>query len=374
MYQRDAQHTGQSQYPGPQTPDLAWRYDAVGAVLGCGPVVGPEGAVYVGDVSGTVHAVTRDGSRLWTAKLADTLTACPVVTASGALCVATEGHEVCLLGTEGEVRWRVPVSGAGAAAPLTMAPGSGVVYIPIPSRHTVVKLSTDGQIRGQDDVPGATPWLVAITPDGACYIGSGGDHGGIVALKPDATQWWASQTEKPTRALVVDREGRTYAATDGGMVHALSSEGHTLWQYDTESGALGAALDNNRRLYVTCEDGSVHAVSLGGVREWRFGGDGTMLCEPAVDVDGNTYVASISGSVYCLRPDGSLKWRYSATAGFGAGALAMGGPGRLYAASVGGGLYAFGGGQAGPLPTGEGRSARDTAAMRRRALPPRRVG
>ena len=109
--------------------------------------------------------------------------------------------------------------------------------------------------------------------------------------------------------------------TLGNDLTAVSSEGYERWLYNA-SKALSAniAIGPDSRIYIgevgsgsSGEDNDYELIavnSLGG-KMWSFQCMEPILAGPIVDANGEVYIATRDGSIYCVNPDGTQNWQMS---------------------------------------------------------------
>ena len=114
-----------------------------------------------------------------------------------------------------------------------------------------------------------------------------------------------------------DAQGNSYWGSVDLFAFSLDPDGHERWQtpfagYVTSSPALGS----DGTVYVGAFDGKLHALDPDtGTERWSFPTASHIYSSAALasDAQGNTtaiYIGSADGTVYAVRPDGSLIWRY----------------------------------------------------------------
>jgi outer membrane protein assembly factor BamB len=106
--------------------------------------------------------------------------------------------------------------------------------------------------------------------------------------------------------------GAIVVGTTAGQVVALDREGRQLWT-STATGPVSSTpaegLDGN--VYVSSDDGRLTALDpeTGAVR-WRVQTGGPFRASPIIDTAGRIYIGSQDRFVYCIDPDGSVRWQH----------------------------------------------------------------
>ena len=157
---------------------------------------------------------------------------------------------------------------------------------------------------------------VAIGPDATIYAGNTG--GGAYAIHPNGTQRWLYQAGNSVWTTpAFGPGGVTYWGSVDLHAFALDSAGQPKWSrtvagYVTSSPAIGS----DGTVYVGAFDRQLHALDpQTGADRWSYTTGEHIYGSPALaqDSQGRTtaiYIGSADGSLYALRPDGSLIWRY----------------------------------------------------------------
>jgi len=249
MYQHDPQHTGQSEYVGPQTTENRF-FDIVSAphYLGCAqPVIGSNGMVYLavrdnqdGSIIGRLYALNSDGITMWQFDLGG-IPSTPAIGTDGTIYVQTAFGKVYAISPNGSEKW-------------TFQCESGY------------------------------PCGITIGPDGTIYVPA---YPGLYALNPDGTKKWLYQ------------EGYYLWPSTGYMWFREVAIGPNGTIYAVFPGVVGM---------VDCVAGSIHAIDPNGTLKWKSVPGGYNLGAPSVGQDGTIYVAGTY--LYAYNPDnGELLWK-----------------------------------------------------------------
>ena len=106
----DARHGGAAEGIGPAAGTIRWRRRLEGPVTP-GPVVGPDGTIYVASNAGVLHALDpATGKDRWVydsgqSNLGDDLSVSPLVLPGGAILWPTPGRQLLELSATGEKLW-----------------------------------------------------------------------------------------------------------------------------------------------------------------------------------------------------------------------------------------------------------------------------
>lgn len=149
---------------------------------------------------------------------------------------------------------------------------------------------------------------------------------------------------------LVAPDGTIIVCQSSGMVHGLVERGAALepkWQPNTEAkGSIVAspALTADGQNIVVGTSVGVVALSLAtGARMWRQALDAPVVGAPVTGSDGTVYVLSGAGSLYAIRPDGTMKWPvpYAVPGAEGSASPAIDRRGILYVSAQDGYVHAI---------------------------------
>ncbi len=135
-----------------------------------------------------------------------------------------------------------------------------------------------------------------------------------------AAKWKSSLGEIITRSPAIDNKYHLYFGSDGGNVLkiALNDDGTVtkLW-----SKSLGSAIktspviDAEGAIYVGNDNGDlVKLDSATGNIIWTYPTGGAIKSTPSISEYGTIYVANMNGSIYAIKTDKSLRWKYQTDA------------------------------------------------------------
>lgn len=195
---------------------VRWHYPADKDILArhvfAAPLVGPDGAIYVGGQDGLFMSLGPDGALKWTYSIRADVDGGPALGPDGALYVGADDGRVYALRTDGSLRWSFVAQKEVRSA---VALGEGAVYVTsfdgnlyalAPSGDVKWVLPTGGKIH-------ATPVVDAA---GNIFFGSQDDH--LYAVSPKGKVLWAID-------LGADVDSSVAIAEDGTIVVG-SDDGH----------------------------------------------------------------------------------------------------------------------------------------------------
>lgn len=317
----------------------AWQFSA-GAAL-TSPAVSDQ-VIYVGDQSGTVHAVQAyDGAQLWSWRTPDgaAITGSPAVDSAAHLVfVGAADGKLYAISTSGKLSWSARV-------------GSGDVESPLLAGSRVYGASTGGRVAELSRATGSKVWSTSVARiSGAPALGSS-RHALVIPTSRSLTELnaatgaarWRFRVTNPTSPLL--GAGIVYVGSTNHHVYAVSeATGKQIWTFATrgairDSGALlSSAPAKVPTLYIGSADDRVYSLnaSTGAkLAAYPFGASVT-----GVAITGDAIlVATSSGLVESVRTYGSFVWSYATDGGLLRPPAVV--DGTFYAAGRGGILWAF---------------------------------
>jgi outer membrane protein assembly factor BamB len=237
------------------------------------------------------------------------------------------------LGSDGLLKWSYP-TGTSLFSPV-IGP-DGTIYVQ-DHLNTVYAFTPGGRVKWtykdyvhefHRDMGQRTP---AIGVDGTVYIGVDG----LYAVHPGTGQrlWHFAHPIYPYRECiaspVIGRDGVIYVTIGEDMLFAVYPDGRQKWVYaftnEWEMSFTSPAIDRDGTIYLGVEGGPndpepshVYAVRPDGTLKWKYTVDGgrPVRASPAIGSDGSVYVATKAGGsdvtslLLCLSPDGRKTWEY----------------------------------------------------------------
>ena len=283
---------------------LRWQYDlgGIGGLDGACCALSPDGSVvYAGTSGGVLHAISRDGSKRWKARLGDDVST-PVVTGDAVYCVvglhADDVRRLTAVSLSGSPLWSRTLGDLAYAVPVLL--GSDVL-VSVGGTDTggLRRYDSDGGERWTASTP-AGPTGTPLVSGGVVCTGSYGDT--LLALDArDGSRKWQVSAGTDVRAVAL--AGTTLFADAPALRQGFRiGDGRRLWHREADSGAMTAG---NRALAVGTESGTVYAVrAADGSRAWTY----ALAGEPRAVVAGGTVYARAADRVWALDLNGRQRW------------------------------------------------------------------
>ena len=161
------------------------------------------------------------------------------------------------------------------------------------------------------------------------------------------TEKWRYKTGGET-SPVIDEKGNIYFGVFTDGIYSLSSNGSFNWKTEIFGFCSASlAIDKNGVIYVPTTNSYpsyFYAFDLNGSEIWKYQHEGeNAYSSPAIAEDGTIYFGDMSGWLYAINPNGTLKWKYK-TDDYILSSPAIGSDGIIYCISTynsDGVLYAF---------------------------------
>lgn len=374
MFHGDPQHTGQSPYPGPTIPVLAWRFQA-GSSFYASPVVG-NGRIYAIDADGILYALNPEGHLLWTFHTGHRTdeplhASSPAIGSDGTIyvasCVHCDGfnHNVppegvlYALNPAGRLKWTLTIPNSGEGIDILTSPtigADGIIYVSDVG-FRIIAVNPDGSLKWQVHTNGEVVGPPAVASNGTVYV-SVDDPGPpvgacqffnkcLLALNPDGSVRWSRLIFTGFDSPAVGPDGTVYV--DG---YSIDSNGTVLWKNGLfRSPSIGA--DGTIYGITAFPSSGLNAVQPNGSVKWIFplaANSGSSVLAPSLVISSNGFIffgVSFNSGIEALLAvnlNGSMAWVFEIGVQGASSILtdpAIGSGGTVYIGSSDGNLYAI---------------------------------
>lgn len=309
MFRHDLQHTGQTTYEGPATPEFVWRH-GTGDLVYSSPAIGEDGTLYFGSLDTYIYAVNPDGTRKWRYRTDGKIYSSPAIGSDGTIYIGSNDQFLYAMNPDGSRKWKFVTGGIIRSSPVIGS--NGTIYVGS-SDDILYAINQNGTLKWSSQTQGNLSSSPAIGPDGTIYIGC--DSQFLYAYNPSGTLKWRHGTiyglnSSPT----VGPDGTIYIGTDYGDVQAINPNGTEKWKYQTDSSILSSpALAADGSVYIGSSDKKFYAFEPDGSLKWYYRTADKIQSSPAIGSDGTVYLGGLDDYLYAFDPDGDTpKWRYPA--------------------------------------------------------------
>ena len=338
----DSRHSGQSQFKGPESPYLKWKFKTENGISSS-PVVGKEGEMYIGSWDGYLYAINPDGSLRWRFYTSDKINSTPTLSYDGTIYIDSRDGYLYAVNPDGTEKWKfyfgtdyyllIPSPNIGA---------DGTIYV---CSDTLYAVNPDGSLKWKYEDPGnLSPGVqssAAIGPDGTLYINR---DKYIQAISNEGNFLWQYYLGYYSfSSIAVGTDGSVYSGSDSYELVAVSSNGSGKWRFKAKSPyVLSPTVGADGNIYVNSEDYRLYALSpeFGSVK-WSFVTNSLIRSSPAIDSEGTLYINSFDKHLYAVNSDGSMKWKFKTAVGI-VSSPAISADGTLYFATYDGYVFAVG--------------------------------
>jgi outer membrane protein assembly factor BamB len=296
LFRRDQRNTANSPLPAIYQGDQPWSFRTGKGVFST-PVIDEHGVIYVGSADHNFYALNPDG---------------------------TEKFRF----TTGEI-----IDSAGALPRHDPAIGYPTVIIPSGDGH-IYHIRTDAEVTGTDrlvwafdakSAPGTgfNNWFegnIGFNYDGTILAGN--TNFNYYALNPAGTLKWTYPTGSNNWSIAgLGDDGMIYWGSNDLYARGVQPNGQEQWRFGTWGFiAASAAIGSDGTVYIPSFDSMLYALDPHtGAEKWHFKTNDHIYASAALahaaahGVRGATtaiYFGSADGTLYALRPDGSLLWKY----------------------------------------------------------------
>jgi parallel beta-helix repeat protein len=272
-YQDDNNHTGQSDYTGPQTNNTKWNNSEIVSVQDNEVSVGLDGTIYSGSSNGYLYALYPTGI----------------------------------------IKWRYYTGGAGHVTTPTLGK-DGNIYIV--ANGYLQAVTTNGTLNWKFYVDDNNCWVSpSIGADGTIYVGSYDNSGflepALYAINPNGTLKWSTILDKAELLegyMAIGSDGTIYVPTHK-VIYAVNPDGTIKWVYALGYHAIfvSPSIGPDGTIYLGGSDKALYALNPDGTLKWKYATKTRVSGTPSIGADGTIYILN-SGYLIAINPDGTQKW------------------------------------------------------------------
>ncbi len=281
-----------------------WRIEAVKMVSG--PVIGPDGSIYISTADSTILALNADHSARWRIDVGQYLWNPPAIDADGYLYYCTNSGALHKVRPDGTLEWVRQITTLDwwtRSSPVVDS--DGTIYVVSGSLHAI---NSDGEILWSYGDRIATRFP-AIGPEGTIYLVAQRNRSFLQAVNPDGSLSWEYQlVASADSGPVIGPEGNIYLLVEDGngisFLYAWDGNGQILWMFPTDDGSHSTpAVGDDGVVYFGTGDpsidweiywrgSSIYAVNPDGTQQWRIETNSPVLASSAIGTDGHIYISA----------------------------------------------------------------------------------
>lgn len=283
------------------TGALKWTYPIDKVTYGGGPMVGPDGVIYVGGRDKVFRALNPDGSQKWSFNAAGNVDGFPAVTSDNKVYMVSNGTVAtfyAINAANGTAQWSKELEGNIGSAVAVDADGN--IYVG--TNSAIYSFTPDGAQRWK-----ATPLVVtesgSFAIDGTTlYAGLKGDEG-IVAINManGEIKWKSMMGTNDSFSPILGPDGTIYFTSRNKKVFAFNPDGTKKWETPDIATFIYAspALSSDGKLYVGTQanlDGAKQVVTLNAsTGEYTLSATEQMMCAFSFGPDRRVYYGTVTG-------------------------------------------------------------------------------
>jgi len=228
------------------------------AVGGAVPGVTASGEyAYFGSEDGAVHAVTSEGTLLWSVEVGGKVATAPLVTEQTVVVGTLKGDVCALARADGEELWRVHVGGPVYASP-RMGPSTILVGDDGGMLHNIAR---EGELLASYEFGGLVRAPVAVA--GAVVV-AGDSAGTLARIDPSTMEaTWTATLPGPVAVEPIIIGDTIWCAAGKSLVGVRASDGEVLSRRIAEA-ETSDCIAAHGRIYWATADGRIRAVEIDG--------------------------------------------------------------------------------------------------------------
>ena len=303
-----------------QNPPIAWTFALPGKVEDSSPAVDDNGNVYIGTKTNNgvpnVFAIDSNGQEIWNYETGDIVRSAPAIHPNGNIYLGSYDNNLYGFTPDGSLAMQFDMgNNAKYSGPVFGL--NNEIYIGCQTDE-LIAVDEGGNELWRFDTGGDVNGTPAIGLDGKIYVGSTGDD--FYAFNTDGSVNWSSEFGTWTAtATALGEDGTIYFAGEGnntdpsfgGVLVAYNPDGTEQWRVGLteKTNQGGPSVAPNGTIYVGGHSNELMAFSPAGSLMWSYPTNGNILSTPAIDNNGNIYVADDAGYFYVVDSEGNRKWQ-----------------------------------------------------------------
>ena len=298
-----------------------WSFET-GKGIFSSPVIGADGAIYIGSADRNFYCLEPDGEERWSFPTGEIIDSSALLDDSGRVYFGSgDGHVYALAADTGSFQWSFEADEPTPPALINwfegnVAMGPDGTLIAGNDNFTMYGIERgDGSLAWRTTMPDQTWSLPAIDLDlGRMFVGNNNLAGlGAnmmsfdLAGRPD---WNDPGTATIAASPMITPNGLVIAGAYDGFMRAYSSRnGDIVFEFPTRDHIYASpAWHPDGFIIQPSADGTVYAIDLTGEQFWAFDWGAPMRSSPAIDGHGNVYIGTGDGHLLVLNRDGTLRW------------------------------------------------------------------
>jgi outer membrane protein assembly factor BamB len=317
---------------------LAWSFP-LAASASTAASVGPDGAVYVPCNDELLYAFNADGTSRWSYR-AGKCSAAPSIDANGTVYVSSLDSRLYAIDAAGALKWWFVATGPISAPPvlaedgsLYIVDGGGMLYAIGPGseveEHTISGYVKDDLDAGLDGVTVTISGEAPVVTDADGFWSKSGLADGAYLVSPikdgyDFSPLFDVASVSGDDVTVADFIGSTQPPPVWPMwgldrahtrrsPHVGPDDATVKWSTPLpgESVRSQPVIGSDGVIYVQCVSGMLYAINPDGTVRWNTTLNFPSPATPAIAPDGTVYSSSQGNLLFAFTPGGVYEWSYA---------------------------------------------------------------
>lgn len=278
--------------------ELRWNSPTDSLIFAAGAV--RDGSFYVGDADGRFHCIdTKTGEEKWRIETGAEINSSPNFHKDTVIIGSQDSVLYCIQATTGEINWKYQIPDQIQSTPAIVENRTfllgcdGVLHI--------IDLD-QGKPIGQIGIMDQTRVAPAVLGD-RLFFGTYGEQVYGVNWKQDKVLWTYQNEQRHFRfdSSAAATNEVVVIGSDDKLVHALDPDnGKRIWMFPTRGRVVSSPVIVGPRVFVGSADGRLYALDLKtGTKQWEYDAGGSFIASPAVASE-RLVIANQDGTVYCF--------------------------------------------------------------------------
>ncbi|MGA1793236.1 MAG: PQQ-binding-like beta-propeller repeat protein [Thermoplasmatota archaeon] len=299
--------------------------------------IGSDGTLYIGTEHNQVYALSQEGRIEWTYLTEGEVRSSPTIDDYGLIYFGSLDSNLYCVDPNGGLEWMLSLDGPISGTPLVTYNGvyigtqAGKLYCINKGGNIVWNFSTNGSINSSP----------ALYNNGRILVTS--NDGYMYCLGTDGSfnwKYWVGDRSDSTPA--VGEEGGIFVTSDEETLQFVNGLGDQVWSYTiSDTGWASPSSYEDYQAVIGTSSGYIHRVGMYGHAEWKYTVSSRVTTSVIVSGDGFIVFGTQNGYLNCMDDKGSIKWRAKLDSS-AASTPAIDEQGDIYIADSSGNIYRIG--------------------------------
>jgi outer membrane protein assembly factor BamB len=213
--------------------------------------------------------LAQEGDEKWSFETGGSVIFSPVIGSNGAIYVGSYDTNVYAINPDGTLNWIFNVPGGGISS--SPAIGSdGTIYVGSYDTY-IYAINPDGTQKWAFRTGGAVISSAAVGSDGTIYVGSGYPNDKFYAINHDGSEKWTLNCPISWSSPAIGLQGEIYFGSQDGYLYAVNANGTLRWKFDAGNIIYASpAIGYDGTIYVGADYGKFYAINPDGSINWVY--------------------------------------------------------------------------------------------------------